>query len=79
MAESFVPNKNVNDVIASEALGHIYATGTEPWLGRSVALGCLQLCRVSPVQANVWITGQGFEYMISFIEIRPEKLQGIGK
>ena len=43
MAEVFVNNKNVNTEIAAEAPGHVFAAGTEPWLGRSGALDFLRL------------------------------------
>ena len=66
MAAAFLPNQNVDDVIAAEAPGHVFAARTEPWLGQAGALDCLRLCSLSPGQANVWITGQGFYEMISF-------------
>ena len=64
MAAAFVSNQNVDAAIAAEALGHVFAAGTEPWLGQAGALDCLRLCSLSPGQANVWITGQGSDYMI---------------
>ena len=72
MAAAVVPNQNVDAAIAAEATGHIFATGTEPWLGQAGALDCLRLCSLSPGQANGWITGQGFDKMISFTEIIPD-------
>ena len=50
MAAEFVTNKNVDAVIATEAPGHVFAAGTEIWLGQSVALDFLRLC--SLIQAN---------------------------
>ena len=79
MAAAFVPNQNIDAVIAAEALGHVFAAGTDPWLGQSGALDCLRFCSLSPGQVNRWIIGQGFDEMISFIEIKSDKLQGIGK
>ena len=38
MAEVFLLNQNIDVVIAAEAPGHVFAAGTEPWLGRSGAL-----------------------------------------
>ena len=32
MAAAFVPNQNVNAGIAAEALGHVFAAGSETWL-----------------------------------------------
>ena len=66
MAEAFVPNQNVDAAITAEAPGYVLSAGTEPWLGWSGALGYLRLCSLSPGQENVWITGQGFDEMISF-------------
>ena len=70
MLEALVPNHNVNDAIAAEAPGHVLTAGTELWLGRYGALDCLQICSLSTSQANGWITGQGFDEIISFTEIR---------
>ena len=64
MEAVFIPKRNVDATIVAEAPGHIFAAGTEPWLGQSGALDCLRLCSLSPGQANVWITGQGFDDMI---------------
>ena len=75
----FVPNQNFDAAIAVEAPGNVFAVGTEPWLGLAGALDCLRVCSLSPGQANRWITGQIFDYMISFTEIIPDKVQGIGK
>ena len=55
MAAAIVPNQNVYSVIALEAPGHVFAAGTEPWLGQSGALDCLRICSLSPGQANRWI------------------------
>ena len=55
MAAAFVPNQNVDTMIATEAPGHVFAAGTEPWLGQSGALDCLRICSLSPGQANRWI------------------------
>ena len=38
MAAAFVPNKNVDAAIAAEAPGHVFAAGTEPWLGQAGSL-----------------------------------------
>ena len=70
MSAAFVPNHNVNDAITAEAPGHVLTAGTELWLGRYGALDCLRLCSLSTSQANGWITGQGFDEIISFTEIR---------
>ena len=73
MAAEFVTNKNVDAVIAAEAPGHVFAAGTEIWLGQSVALDFLRIFRLSPYQGNGWITGQVFDEMIYFTDIRPTK------
>ena len=62
--------------ISEELPGHVFSAGTEPWLGQAGVLDCLQLCSLSPVQANVWISGQRFDEMISFTDIIPDKVQG---
>ena len=72
MESVFVSNKNVDAAIAAEAPGNVFAAGTEPWLGQAGALYCLRLCSLSPGQAKGWITGQGFDKMISFTEIIPD-------
>ena len=69
MAAVFLPNRNVNAAIAAEATGNVFDAGTEPWLGQSGALDCLQIFILSPSQSNIWITGQVFEEMISLKEI----------
>ena len=74
MTAAFVTNQNVDAAIAAEAPGYVFAAGMEPWLGQAGALDCLRLCSLSPGQANGWITGQGFDEMISFTEIRPDKV-----
>ena len=79
MAAAFLPHQNVDAVIAAEATGHVFAAGIEPWLGQAVALDFLRLCSLSPGKANGKINGQGFDEMISFKEIRPDEVQGIGK
>ena len=38
MAAAFVPNQNANAAIVSEAPGHVFAAGTETWLGQAGAL-----------------------------------------
>ena len=38
MAVAFVPNQNVDSMIAAEAPGHVFAAGMEPRLGRARAL-----------------------------------------
>ena len=48
MAGAFLPNQNVDDVIAAEAPGHVFAAVTEPWLGQAGALDCSRLCSLSP-------------------------------
>ena len=77
MASLFVPNQNVNAMIAEEAPGHVFAAEMEPWFSQSGSLDCLRLCSLSPGQANIWITEQVFDKMISFTDIRPEKVKGI--
>ena len=72
MAAAFVPNRNIDSVIAAEALGHVFSAGTDPCLGQAVALDSLRLCSLSPGQASGWINGQVFDEMIYFTEIRPE-------
>ena len=62
-----------------QAPGHVFAAGKEPWLGQAGALDCLQFCSLSPIQANGFIVAKGFDEMISFTEIRPDKVQAIGK
>ena len=42
MAAAFVPNQNVNAGIAAEALGHVFAAGSETWLVQSGALDFLR-------------------------------------
>ena len=79
MAATFVPNQHVDAEIAAEAPGYILHAGTEPWLGRSGAMDCLRICSLSSGQANIWITGNVFDDMISFTEIRPYEVQGIGE
>ena len=79
MVAAFVPNQNVDDTIAVESPGHVFATKMEPWLGQSGALDWLWIFSLSPGQANSWITGKGIEEMIYFSCIRPDKLQGLGK
>ena len=61
MAKAFVPNQTVDADIAAKAPGHVFAAGTEPWLGQAGALGFLRLCSLSSSQANGWITGQVFD------------------
>ena len=58
MAAAFLPNQNVDAEISVEAPEHVFASGTEPWLGQSGALDCLRICSLSPGQANLWITVQ---------------------
>ena len=70
MVAAFVPNQNVDDAIAAESPGHVFATKMEPWLGPSGVLDWLWLCSLSLVQSDRWIYGQGFEEMLSFTEIR---------
>ena len=79
MAAPFVPNQNVDSAIAEEAPGHIFDTGIEPWIGQAGALDFLQICSLSPGQANGCITREVFDEMIYFAEIRPDEVQGIGK
>ena len=79
MAAVFLPNQNVNTLIAAEAPGHVFDAGTEPWLDQYGALGCLRFCSLSPFQSNRCIIGQGSYNIISFIDIRLEKVEGIGK
>ena len=79
MAAPFVPNQNIDTAIAAEASGHIFAAGTEPWLGQAGPMDWLQFFSLSPGQANIWITGKEFYDIISFIEIRPDEVQGIEK
>ena len=79
MAAAFVPNQNVNAVIAAEPPRHVFAAGMEPWLSQSGFLDFLQLCSISPGQAKRWITGQGFDGMISFTEVIQDKGQEIGE
>ena len=74
MAAAFVHNQNIDAAIAAEASGHVFAAGTEPWLGQAGALDCLRLCSLSPGQANGWITRQGFDDMISFAEIGQDEV-----
>ena len=66
-------------MISAEAPVNVFAAGTEPWLGQAGAMDCLRLCSLPPDQATGWITGQDFDEMRSFTDIRPEKVQGIGK
>ena len=79
MASPFLPNQNVNADIAAEAPGHVFAAGTEPWLDLSEALDCLRLCSLSPGQRNRWITGQGYDKILYFTDIRTDEIQGIAK
>ena len=79
MAAEFVPNQNADATIAAKAPGNVFAAGMDPWLGQTGSLYCLRLCSLSLGQAKVWITGKGFYEMISFIEIIPDEVQGIGK
>ena len=66
MAAAFLHNQNIDAAIKTEAPVHVFAAGTEPCLGQAGALDCLRFSRLSPVQANKWITGHGFDVMISF-------------
>ena len=66
MVSAFVPNQNVDDAIAAEAPGHVFFARKEPWLGQAWDLDYLRICSLSPGQANGWITGQGFDKIISF-------------
>ena len=68
----FVPNQNVDAIIAAEALGNVFAARTEPWLGISVALDCLRFFSLSLGQEIRWITGHGFYETISFTDIRSD-------
>ena len=79
MAAQFVPNQNVNATIAVEAPGHLFAAEMVPQLSQYVSLDCLRYFSLSSGQANIWITDQLFDKMISFTEIRLEKVQGIGE
>ena len=78
MSASFVHKQNVGANIAAEAPGRVFATGTVPQLRQAGALYFLQLSSLSPSQANGWITGQGFDQMISFTDIIPDEVQEIG-
>ena len=79
MTAAFVPNQNVDNAIVVEAPGHVFAAGTEPWLGKYGVLNCLRLCSLSACQANGWITVQGFDRMISFTHIISDKVNWIWK
>ena len=79
MAPMFVPNQNVDAAIAAEAPGLVFTSGTELCLSQSGSLYCLWLCILSLGQENRWITGHGFDNIISFTDIIPYKVQGIGK
>ena len=79
MAAAFVHNQNVDAAIAAEEQGHVFAAGMEPWLSQSGFLDFLQLCSISPGQAKIRITGQGFDGMISFTEVIQDKGQEIGE
>ena len=79
MSEAFVPHQKFNATIAAEATEHVFSAGMEPWLGQAGALNCFRICSLSPGQENGWITGQGFDKMISFTEITMDEVQGIGK
>ena len=70
MAAAFVPNQNVDSVITVEASGHVFAAGKDPWLGQARDLDFLWICSLSPGQSSGCITGQLFDEMISFKEIR---------
>ena len=72
MEAVFIPKRNVDTTIVAEAPGHIFAAGTDPWLGQAGALDYLQICSLSPGQVNRWITGQGFDEMISLTDIIPD-------
>ena len=79
MAAAFVPNQMFDAAITEEAPGHIFSAGTEPWLVQPGPLDCLRFCILSTGQANGCIIGHLFYEMISFTEIIPDKVQGIGE
>ena len=79
MEAPFVPNQNINAEIAAEAPGHVFDAGTEPLLDQSRNLDCLRLCSLSPGQRNRWITGQGYDKILYFTDIRTDEVQGIRK
>ena len=79
MSVTFVPHKTFDAAIAGEALGHVFSTVIEPWLGRAGALDYLRICILSPGKENGCIIGKLSDYMISFTNIRPKEVQGIRK